>query len=119
MVKLQELAAVGAKKVKELSYFHPKDPDLTLPDGLTLEMLEAPILELYNAFRKPLTFIAEDIDPTYRIEAPVKFAINESKSLEDPYSIGSNNWVLDGSKTASGGTLSILTALLLHLHFVI
>ena len=50
------VAAVGAKKVKELSYFHPKDPDLTLPDGLTLEMLEAPILELYNAFRKPLTF---------------------------------------------------------------
>ena len=99
------VAAVGAKKVKELSYFHPKDPDLTLPDGLTLEMLEAPILELYNAFRKPLTFIAEDIDPTYRIEAPVKFAFNESKALEDPYSIGSNNWVLDGSKTASGGTL--------------
>ena len=99
------VAAVGAKKVKELSYFHPKDPDLTLPDGLTLEMLEAPILELYNAFRKPLTFTAEDIDPTYRIEAPVKFAFNESKALEDPYSIGSNNWVLDGSKTASGGTL--------------
>ena len=34
------VAAVGAKKVKELSYFHPKDPDLTLPDGLTLEMLK-------------------------------------------------------------------------------
>ena len=98
-------SSYGAKKVKELSYFHPKDPDLTIPDGLTLEMLEAPILELYNAFRKPLTFIAEDIDPTYRIEAPVKFAFNESKALEDPYSIGSNNWVLDGSKTASGGTL--------------
>ena len=35
----------------------------------------------------------------------MKFALNESKALEDPYSIGSNNWVLDGSKTASGGTL--------------
>ena len=99
------VAAVGAEKVKELSYFHPKDPDLTLPDDLTQEMLEAPILELYNAFRRPLTFLAEDIDPSYRIEAPVKLALNESKALEDPYSIGSNNWVLDGSKTASRGTL--------------
>lgn len=93
------VAKVGEEKVKEIMWFHPKDPDLTLDPSLTSELLEQDILELYNAYRKDVKFLSEDLKKEtnskteYQSVQPVKLDWTE---------VGSNNWVVSGEKTESG-----------------
>ena len=89
---------IGPDKLRELSWFHPVskagEPDLTLHvDG---DQLFQPILELYEAFRLPLKFQGRgtkaDEDEASR---------NDFFDTEKQY-VGSNNWILSGSKSSSG-----------------
>ena len=87
---------IGADTLRELSWFHPQSvgaksaqPDLTL--HVAGDELFQPILELYEAYRKPLNF---------RTVAGKDEALN-SFGAEKQY-LGSNNWVLSGRKSASG-----------------
>ncbi len=87
------VAKAGQNKVKELMWFHPKDPDLNLDTSITEGLLSKNILELYNAYHLPVSFRKEDL-------TSVSFENNPSPvehRLE-----GSNNWILSGRKTASG-----------------
>ncbi len=88
----QAVRVLGAEKVKDLQYFQGGDPDITPDPAIDLSLLNSSILELYNAFRRPMVFGAEtaNAEPS---------ALELSQRVED---IGSNNWVVSGKITQSG-----------------
>jgi len=97
------VAKVGAEKVKEIMWFHPKQPNLTIDSTIPLNVLNKDILGLYNAYRKDLVFqksdIAEIDDDAVQNKIPHPeddlFLLSQEKE-------GSNNWIVAGSKSASG-----------------
>ena len=98
------VALIGEKKVKDLMWFHPKDPEIKLDPKIDRTLLFEDLLELYNSYRNPVEFKQEHLIEKYRNKKAVSF-INRfndlsSKSLD----IGSNNWVLSGKKTIDGNT---------------
>ena len=88
----QAVRVLGVEKVKDLEYFQGGDPDITPDPAIDLSLLNASILELYNAFRRPIVFGAA---PPPQEPA----ALELSQRRED---IGSNNWVVSGRLTQSG-----------------
>lgn len=98
------VALIGEKKVKNLVWFHPKDPKIKLDPKIDRSLLFEDLLGLYNSYRKPVEFKQEHLIEKYRDQKAVSFinSFNElsSKSLD----IGSNNWVLSGKKTIDGNT---------------
>jgi penicillin amidase len=105
------VALLGPDKVNELMNFHPGTPDLALDTAINAELLFDDILELYNAYRRPVRFQPEDIaDTKWRAAADA----SETQQLiedweralaaleEEKESIGSNNWVVSGEHTQSG-----------------
>jgi len=98
------VAKLGSKKTKELYWFHPKDPDITLDASINKDLLSHDILELYNAYRKPVKFQSGDVMEEYRNteEASAVMALNEGKN--DSLAIGSNNWVVRGNLMEDGNT---------------
>jgi penicillin amidase len=83
--------ALGADRVKDLMYFQGGDPNITPDPAIDLSLLDSSILELYNAFRRPVAFGGAPVEePT---------ALELSQRNED---IGSNNWVVSGRLTESG-----------------
>lgn len=99
------VARLGAQQVKDLSWFHPKEPKLELDPAIDGELLFDDILELYNAFRGPVRFRTEDLQPAYQADNTNQemLAFNELQTDED-FSIGSNNWIVNGALTADGNT---------------
>jgi penicillin G amidase len=98
------VAEIGEKKVKELSWFHPKDPDIQLDPAINSTLLKDDILELYNAYRRTVRFNKEDVLPAYRssVEQSSLLAFNQVE--EDSMSLGSNNWVVSGDLMEDGNT---------------
>lgn len=90
------VAKAGPQKVKDLMWFHPKEPDLNLDPSITEETLSKNILELYNASHRSVTFTRENQNATSLTHPPPPF----EHGLE-----GSNNWVVSGSKTESGSPI--------------
>jgi penicillin amidase len=76
------LAHVDAQKIKELLWFHPGDPDLTLDPAIDPNWLAADLLDLYLA-------VGEDI--------PFEGLFEPEEMPE-----GSNNWIISGARTQSG-----------------
>ncbi|WP_420440650.1 penicillin acylase family protein [Candidatus Palauibacter sp.] len=113
------VAAVGPEKVKEVSYFHPGEPDIDLDPAVNGSLLRRDILDVYRAFRGPIRFRPEDIEPRFRASASdaEAFALQtlqteaeaeayEAERLEaERMGTGSNNWVVAGSRTLSGHAL--------------
>lgn len=99
---------IGAEKVKELANYEPWEPQLDLDPAIPKELLFEDILELYNAYRRPLIFQPEDVPDSYRMNE-VAFLDEPANELElyswDKSSIGSNNWIVSADKSASGSTL--------------
>ncbi len=90
---VQAVRVLGAEKVKDLEYFQGGDPNITPDPAIDLSLIDNSILDLYNAFRTPLHFGGG--------EAPSP----EAQAAEDfvrPEDIGSNNWVVSGTRTQSG-----------------
>ena len=50
------IRAIGAENVKDLKYFQPSDPNLTIDPAVDSSLLTNRILELYRAFRTPFHF---------------------------------------------------------------
>lgn len=96
------VASIGEEKVKELIWFHPKVPDLTIDSTIKAEYLDYDILALYNAYRRPLRFQPEDIDIAYQGESNSDIGFEQNDFNLDDYTIGSNNWVMKGDRTESG-----------------
>lgn len=98
------VAKLGVAKVKDLSWFHPKDPDITLDPNINKELLFDDILELYDAYRKTVSFQAGDVQAEYRTTKDTMALITLNDVKEDPLSVGSNNWVASGAVMADGNT---------------
>jgi penicillin amidase len=95
------VSLIGEEKVKELMWFHPKDPNLRLDNDLTYEDLKQDILRLYNAYREPIDYKKKYILDKYQSEDEIAFT-KPDIHINDEYSIGSNNWAISGDKSFNG-----------------
>ena len=94
---------IGEDKVKDIVWFHPKQPNLTMDSSIQPALLEKDILALYNTYRNELVFQKTDFGEkdedavmnTHNL--PEKDLFLQSQEME-----GSNNWIVAGSKSASG-----------------
>jgi len=106
---------LGVDEVKELSYFHPHDPELDLdPEVDCASLLENDILYLYNAYRGSLRFEPQDVVAAYRgdqssFEQLAAVLDQEQRDLNKRSidDIGSNNWVVSGDLTQDGWPMMI------------
>jgi penicillin G amidase len=80
-------------QVKDLEYFQPDNPKLSLDPAIDATLLSPDVLGLYYAFRSPLSFAAGQLVA----EAPPSVELSDRRQ-----DIGSNNWVVSGKLTASG-----------------
>jgi len=95
------VSLIGEDKVKELMWFHPKEPSLELDKNITHDDLKQDILRLYNAYREPIKFKNHYVLDKYKSSDKVAEVV-ESNFINDEYSIGSNNWALSGDKSFNG-----------------
>ena len=95
------VSLIGEEKVKELMWFHPKDPDISLDNDLTYDDLKQDILRLYNAYREPIEFKKDYILDKYQSKDEITYT-KSNIHINDEYSIGSNNWAVSGDKSFNG-----------------
>ena len=95
------VSLIGEEKVKELMWFHPKDPDIKLGNDLTYDDLKQDILRLYNAYREPIEFKKDYILDKYQSKDEITYT-KSNIHINDEYSIGSNNWAISGEKSFNG-----------------
>jgi len=104
------VALLGPERAAELNWFHPGDPDLRLDPKIDPELLSEDIMELYNAYRRPVAFRPEDLIAGVRNPNEKEYynlASNDRRDWEAAQrnahnDIGSNNWIIDGRHTMSG-----------------
>ncbi len=99
------VARLGADAVNRLSWFHPRTPDLHLDPAIDGSLLTPQILQLYNAYRRGVTFLPSDVVPARRRDQVALQRLNEAvpapPQAAGPLD-GSNNWVVSGSRMAGG-----------------
>ena len=101
------VAALGADAVKELNYYIG-DPDLTIDPVIDVSRLTGDILARYRAHRRSIRFEPDDVALAFRGDRAaferLAAAMPSEIDLErDDYdAIGSNNWVVHGTRTLSG-----------------
>lgn len=101
--------------MRELSYFHPHEPELTLDPLINCEsLLENDILRLYNAYRNRLRFEPQDVVDDYRNDegsfarlAAVQDEEDRERQKRAIEDIGSNNWVVSGDLTQDGSPMMV------------
>jgi penicillin amidase len=106
----RSVSLLGAERVKSVIDFHPGEPDLALDPKVESELLFADILEFYREARSPLRFRPEDLATAAApknalLDIPRWSIVQDEVKPFDLRDIGSNNWVLSGSRTRSGKPL--------------
>ena len=94
------VSLIGEDLVKDLLWFHPKEPSLKLPDDITYDDLKQDILRLYDAYRNPIEFKEKYILEEYRNDDELADVFQDDV-INDKYSIGSNNWAISAEKSES------------------
>jgi len=98
------VAKLGSKTVKDLYWFHPKEPDLTMDPSIHTDLLSDDILALYNAYRKPVVFRKDHIVSAYQNTKDEETVGLLYEDKNDAFGIGSNNWVINGDHMADGNS---------------
>ena len=106
---VRAVKVLGEKKVKELVVFEPGDPDLHLDPKLDKANLFDSVISPYTAFRATLRIKPEDLvaDASRNANAS-DWLTQQTQSNHDnmvdqeSLTIGSNNWIVSGSRTESG-----------------
>jgi penicillin amidase len=106
---MRAMKAAGPEAVRELMYFQGGEPIFTPDPSIDLKTFPTDVLELYSAFRDTIDFLPEDVSPEFRADPPATRtpadvrpdADAAAASAIDPHDIGSNNWVVHGSRTQS------------------
>lgn len=110
------VCVIGEDNVRELRYFHPHDPILTIDPLIDCDsLLNNDILHLYNSYRRPIRFQPDDIAlAQYRnteeaYDAIAQILVEEERDLQKRSidDIGSNNWVVSGELTQDGWPMMI------------
>jgi penicillin amidase len=104
---------VGEEVVRRLEHFHPRQPRLALDSAVDGALLSRDILARYDAFRRPVTFRPEHIVASAARSTPDAFATlsraareaQRAMETDERRDIGSNNWVVHGSRSSSGWPL--------------
>jgi penicillin amidase len=103
------IRTIGEDKVRDLTYFQPANPNLSIDPAIDASLLSKNILDLYQAFREPVRFAAADLVAAYRSDERVLALVNENEAMPSAVDlsqrqedIGSNNWVVSGKLTPSG-----------------
>ena len=113
------VAAAGPDAVKQAASFHPGDPDIVLDPAIDGSLLSQDILRIYNAFRRPVQFRREHLQPEFRVDEGALDQLKASNAALrvgrdtwpaghaggtdfNPEDIGSNNWVVSGRLSQSG-----------------
>lgn len=98
------VALIGPEKVKDLLWLHPQEPALDLDPKIDQQLLFEDLLAPYFAFRKGVQFEPRDLQPEYRTAEAISLLNQFNELSKDSLAIGSNNWVVAGSKTVDGNT---------------
>ncbi len=94
---------LGVERVKSLSFFQGGNPVLAVDPAVDLSLINGDMIELYRAYRDPLRFLANDIVAEHRGAcATEQLARSVWQGDVRPEDIGSNNWVVSGTRTMSG-----------------
>jgi len=103
---VRAMKAIGPQALRNLQYFQGGEPVFTLDPAIDLKTFPDSVLELYNTFRGGVAFRPEDIAPQFRGNPRTaadagRETPNALEDLGDPRDVGSNNWVVSGSRTQS------------------
>jgi penicillin amidase len=106
----QALRHTDAATIADVNVFAPGEPRLELDPAIDASRISNGILETYDAFRAPLAFRPEDVVPAARAERTAFARLSAAVPARPDWSeevatVGSNNWVVAGSRTASGRPL--------------
>jgi penicillin amidase len=94
----------GAALTAELLAFE-RDPHLEATPGVSLEGLDRSLMADYTASRNPPPFDESDLATATQTASLVR--LNATLEADNPFDpvLGSNNWVISGSRTASGSPI--------------
>ena len=99
---LRAMRASSPEAVRDLVYFQGGEPIFTPDASLDLKSFPDSVISLYNAYRTSVQFVRDDVLPEYRADARAVAALHQPYGEPtDPRDIGSNNWVIAGSRTQS------------------
>jgi penicillin amidase len=103
------VAQLGPDAVKRVSWFHPGDPVIALDTAIDGSLLSQDVLGVYNAFRRGVRFLPQDVSVAYRGDsaaltrvARISDSLAAAQKWRERRDIGSNNWVVSGRLTQSG-----------------
>lgn len=102
------VATLGAERVKDLIDFEPGVPDLTIDPVINQLLLFENVIELYEAYRKPIVFSPKDLvasaNPNRNEYQQLSYQDEEARNDfmdKEKFNIGSNNWIVDGEHSQS------------------
>lgn len=113
---LRAIKASNVDQVRDLLNFQGGNPRFELDAAINASLVPDNVLEVYSAFRESVQFRPEDVAAEWRATASAAAAdqrwLEPSRSTApdpagpfdldaDPRDIGSNNWVVAGSRTFS------------------
>ena len=117
---LRAIKATSVEQVRDLMYFQGGNPRFELDPAIDPRTFPDDVLAVYSAFRESVEFRPEDVAPEWRATASAvaewgaQGAETPKPSLSiapdpagpfdldaEPSDIGSNNWVVAGSRTSS------------------
>lgn len=105
---LRAIKASSLEQVRDLMHFQGGNPRFVLDPAIDLKTFPNDVLALYSAFRASVQFRPEDIAPEFRGSTPRALASGIAPDPAgpadldaNPRDIGSNNWVVSGSRTFS------------------
>jgi penicillin amidase len=103
------VAQLGPDAVERVSWFHPGEPVIALDSAIDGSLLSEDILGVYNAFRRGVRFLPQDVNVAYRGDsaaltrvAEISDSLAADQKWRERRDIGSNNWVVSGRLTQSG-----------------
>ncbi len=101
------VAAVGPEAMMGVDWYRPGTPQLALDPAIDGSLLKPEILDVYRAFRGPVTFSPDQIAAEYRNRDAERLALleefpSELRLVDLGEHIGSNNWVVGGERTWTG-----------------
>ena len=110
------VCSIGEERVRELQYFHPHQPDLSLDPMIDCDsLLQNDVLRLYNAYRRNIRFEPTDIVVVSARNESIAYeqlaaTLNMESELAQRFDlddIGSNNWVVSGDLTQDGWPMMV------------
>ena len=97
---LRAMRAIGPAAMRELMYFQGGEPVFTPDPAIDLKTFPDNVLQLYSAFRESVDFEPRDVAAEFRNADMARPAAHADEE-RNPLDMGSNNWVIAGSRTQS------------------